>query len=176
MNEEIQNYSLGPQCSPHKDSWINTEIAMGKERDMCVLHFAFFMCVIALLGVSPAPVHPRQMLRQRATSESPPHFCCPFIYQWTLRPIYYIQFCTVGSNNHGVQAISFLLISFPQNATRSRIVYFQTLFCFVLTCVFACIFVWHRLHGGAHGNQKQTSDLLDLAQHVVMSHQVGAGN
>lgn len=113
MNCEIQNYSLGPLCSPHRDSWKNTEVDMGKERGTCVLPFAFFMCVIALLGISSVPVHPKQIICQRATSERPPHFCCPFIYQWTSRPIYYIQFCTVDTNNHGVQEISFLLISFP---------------------------------------------------------------
>lgn len=89
MNCEIQNYSLGPQCSTHRDSWKNTKVDMGKERGTCVLPFAFFMCVIALLGISPVPVHPKQIICPRATSESPPNFCCPFIYQWTSRPILY---------------------------------------------------------------------------------------
>lgn len=136
MNCEMQNYSSEPQCSTHRDLWINTEINMGKERGMCVLPFAFFMCVIALLGISPVPVQPRQTLHQRATLESPPHFCHPFICQWTSRPIYYIQVCTVGSNNHGGSS-NLLPTHFISLECNQK---WNSLFLdFVLLCSYMCV-------------------------------------
>lgn len=54
VNCEIQNYSLGPQCSTHRDSWKNTEVDIGKEKGhMCATLCLLYVCH-CLVGDQPS--------------------------------------------------------------------------------------------------------------------------